>query len=305
MCPDVTVVIPVFNEAGALALNFASIKAACESCDESISYLFVDDGSRDATREVLTQIRASCEDVEYLSFTRNFGKEAAIEAGLAHAKGRACIVMDSDLQHPPSLIPEMIRMWREGYLVIDGVKRNRGDGWLRSLFSNGFYALLRKTSGIDLKGRSDFKLLDRKVIDFYVNLRERHKFFRGIIAWSGFSAKDVHFDVDPRSGGGSKWSFVKLLRYAFVNIASFTYMPMMALGWVGLLTIVVSSAIGLISLVRWFLGEALPGFTTVILLLAFIGGVLLLGMGVVAYYISLMMDETRDRPSYIVEICEQ
>lgn len=305
MSPDITLVIPVFNEASTLESNFASIRAVCEGCKESFSYLFVDDGSIDATRAVLSDIRRSYLAVEYLSFTRNFGKEAAIEAGLAHAKGDACIVMDSDLQHPPALIPEMIKIWREGYMIADAVKRSRGDSWLRSWLSNAFYTLLRKTSGINLKGRSDFKLLDRNVVDFYVSLRERHKFFRGIIAWSGFSSKDIEFDVEPRNGGESKWSFIKLLRYAFINIASFTYVPMMALGWVGLLTIASSSAIGLISLVRWLLGDALPGFTTVILLLAFLGGVLLLGMGVVAYYISLLMDEARDRPRYVVENCEQ
>ncbi len=305
MNSDITLVIPVFNEASAFKANFLSILSICNDCEASFSYLIVDDGSTDTIREILAEMRKGNPAINYLSFTRNFGKEAAIEAGLTHAKGRACIVMDSDLQHPPELIPQMLKMWQDGSLVVDAVKRSRGDSWLRSLLSNIFYALLRKTAGIDLKGQSDFKLLDRKVVEFYLKLRERHKFFRGVIAWSGFPSGEIPFDVKPRSGGDSKWSSLKLMRYAFVNIASFTYVPMMALGWMGLLTASISLVVGVISLIRWALGDALPGFTTVILLLTFLGGVLLLGIGVVAYYVSLLMDEARDRPRYIVEVCEE
>lgn len=304
MSEDITVVIPVFNEAEHIASNLALIRSACDVLANSFSYLLVDDGSRDRTREVLQAMHASDPKVQYISFTRNFGKEAAIEAGLSYARGRACIVMDSDLQHPPSLIPQMLREWENGALVVDAVKRYRNDGWLRSFLSNIFYSLFKRVSKIDLKDRSDFKLLDRQVISFYLGLRERHKFFRGVIAWSGFRSADIQFDVADRIGGDTKWSLRKLSRYALANIAAFTYIPMMALGWVGFITIIITFVVAVVSFMRWIFGEAVPGFTTVILLLTFLGGVILLGLGVIAYYISMIVDEARDRPRYVVEVSE-
>lgn len=302
---DITIVIPVFNESNQLAENFAVIRGVCDSCNKTFSFLFVDDGSTDDTRSVLSHIRRSDPCVEYISFTRNFGKEAAIEAGLTHARGRACIVMDADLQHPAELIPKMIQAWDEGYYIADAVKRDRGDKGIRRMLANSFYAILRRISSVDLENRSDFKLLDKKVIEFYLQLRERHKFFRGVIAWSGFSTKGIEFDVGERQGGESKWSFTGLVKYAFVNIASFSYVPMMVMGWLGFLIVIITGCVGVVSFVRWTLGDALPGFTTVILLLSFVGGALLLGLGIVAYYISLLMDEARGRPRFVVDVQER
>lgn len=305
MHPDITLVIPVYNEAEYLCRNISIIRQVCDACPYSFAFLLVDDGSQDKTRELLSEMRRIDSRVEYISFTRNFGKEAAIEAGLAHARGRACVVMDSDLQHPPSIIPQMLKEWENGFLVVDAVKRVRNDSRTRTLLSNMFYKIFESVSGINIKDRSDFKLLDRRVVDFYTRLHERHKFFRGVIAWARFKGKDILFDVEDRRGGGSKWSFVELMRYALANITAFTYIPMMALGWLGALTVAGTGAVAVITFLRWVFGEAIPGFTTVILLLTFLGGVVLLGLGIVAYYISIVVDETRDRPRYVIEASER
>lgn len=298
----VSLILPVFDEGRHLEPTFADIVAVMEATDFDFEIIAVDDGSGDDTPAVLDRIRARHPHVSVLTFSRNFGKEAAIEAGLNRAKGDACIVMDADLQHPPELLPAMLERWREGALIVEAVKRERAaDSMFKRLSGNLFNHVFSASTGIDLRNQSDFKLLDRSVVDFYLNIPEHRKFFRGVVAWSGIPTARLEFTVPPPHGGRrSKWSFWSLLKYSFLNMALFSYAPLLLFGAMGFLIAAGSFAVGVVSLVKWLYGESLPGFTSVILLVSFIGGLNLVYMSVLSYYIALTLDEVRRRPKYYV-----
>ena len=298
----VSLILPVLNEGRHLEQTFADIIAVLESNAIDFEIVAVDDGSTDETGEILDRIRSYCPQVVVLTFSRNFGKEAALEAGLNRARGSACIVMDADLQHPPELIPVMLERWRGGALIVEGVKRDRqADSVFKRLTGRLFNQLFTGLSGIDLRNQSDFKLLDRSVVDFYLSIPERRKFFRGIVAWSGIPTARLDFTVPPPHGGRrSKWSFQRLLNYSLLNMALFSYAPLLLFGVIGFLIAAGSFAVGVVSLFKWFRGDSLPGFTSVILLVSFIGGLILVYMSMLSYYIALTLDEVRRRPKYYV-----
>ena len=298
----VSLVLPVFNEGPHLEQTIADIVAVVERINFEFEIIAVDDGSTDDTAAALDRIRARHSCVTALTFSRNFGKEAAIEAGLKRARGRACIVMDADLQHPPALLPAMLERWREGALIVEAVKRDRtADSMFKRLSGRVFNHVFSASTGIDLRNQSDFKLLDRAVVDFYLNIPEHRKFFRGVVAWSGIPTDRLEFAVPPPPGGRrSKWSFWMLLKYSFLNMALFSYAPLLLFGAMGFLIAAGSFVVGVISAVKWFYGDSLPGFTSVILLVSFIGGLNLVYLSLLSYYIALTLDEVRRRPKYYV-----
>lgn len=297
-----SIIIPVYNEFSDIASNLRTIQSHCNAKSISFEFICIDDGSRDGTADKLKSLSGEDPRIKPVIFSRNFGKEAAIEAGLAASKGDFCIVMDSDLQHPPKLIPRMIDFWQSGHLLVEGMKEDRSnDGPLKKLTAKIFYWLLNKFSGINIEGHTDFKLLDRSIVKFYLHIRERHKFFRGLIEWTKIPSAKIPFEVPPRSGDSkSKWSMLKLVKYSFINIASFSYAPLILLGWIGFFVSGASALFGIFSFVKWALGESLPGFTTIIILASFFGGFLLLNIGILAYYISIILDEVRHRPPYYI-----
>jgi dolichol-phosphate mannosyltransferase len=248
--------------------------------------------------------RAAQDDarISFIAFTRNFGKEAAIHAGLEQARGDVAIVLDSDLQHPPSLIPQMLDMWRGGAFVVEAVKSHRGvESLSGKLFAKTFYFLFRHLAGLDLAGHSDFKLLDRKVIDTYLAFPERHRFFRGLIEWAKFPSAQIPFSVPERAGGTSQWNKLKLIRYAVNNLTHFSSLPLRLVTYIGLSTLCIGTLVGIVSLVQKFRGAAVDGFTTVNLLVVLMGGAILLGLGIVGHYLALIYDEIKGRPSYLVK----
>ena len=297
--PRLTVVIPALNEAEGIADTVSAAFAAVGGLDAlHPEVLVVDDGSTDATGEAVTQLMASDSRVGLLSLSRHFGKEGAIHAGLAHAKGDAVIVMDGDLQHPPQLIPEMVRLWEQGLPIVEAVKRTRRD---ESWWSRAFYAVFVRLTGLDIRNHTDFKLLDREVVDAWLALPERTRFFRGLVAWLGYPAAQVYFDVPTRSHGLSAFSRMRLWRLSLNAIAAFSSMPLQLVSWIGALYSLLALVIGGLTMYHWVTGQAVSGFTTVNLLILITGGTLLVGLGIIGMYVALIYGEVKHRPAYRVD----
>lgn len=297
-----SVVLPAYNEQ--LSIIRASDVISGILTREHITYelIFVDDGSKDKTWSVIQEQVKCNKNVRGVHFSRNFGKEAAIFAGLAHAEGDCVIVLDCDLQHPPEKIVDMYHLWQNGYQVVEGIKVDRGkENPLRTFSANTFYAIISKCTGIDMSKASDFKLLDRRAVDVLLCMRERSAFFRALSSWIGFQTAQVEFEVQPRLEGESKWSGRTLIRYAITNITSFSSAPLQLVTVLGTLVLLGSILLGIWSLVQKFMGNALEGFTTVILLQLLIGSILMICLGIIGYYLSRIYDEIKERPRYIVE----
>lgn len=296
-----SIVIPSYNEESNVPLAADRLSEVLETAGIPYELIFVDDGSRDRTYAVICEEARRRPQVRGLSFSRNFGKEAAIFAGLHAAKGDACVVTDCDMQFPPEVIPEMVALWEQGYEVVEGKKRTRGKetashGW----FAGTFYKLISKAIGMDMASSSDFKLLDRKVVEVLKDLQEKDTFFRALSFWAGFRTTTVEFDVAQRVNGVSKWSVKGLIGYAVNNITSFTNAPLRLVIVLGVALLIASFVLGVQTLVRFFMGTAVEGFTTVILLLLVIGGAIMVSLGIIGHYLARIYDEVKGRPRYIV-----
>lgn len=270
---------------------------------EGISYelVLVDDGSSDGTWNQIEQISEQDPNVTAVHFSRNFGKEAAIVAGLAQASGDAVAVMDCDLQHPPETLVKMFRLWEQGYEVVEGIKTNRGKESLLHRKSAGFfYGIMSRATGFDMQNASDFKLLDRKAVESVLSMPERSMFFRATSSWIGYRSTSVLFEVQEREAGESKWSARSLISYAFRNIVAFTTLPLqfVTAGAVG--CFICSLILLVYSLVRYFTGHAVEGYTTLLIVLLFIGSAVMMSLGIIGYYIARIYEEVKKRPRYIV-----
>lgn len=299
-----SVIVPAYNEAEMVPLAAKEIASILTDADIPFELLFVDDGSEDGTWEAIESVKnllGGGSSVKGVRFSRNFGKEAAIAAGLENAQGDCCVVIDCDLQHPPAAIVEMYRLWQDGYEVIEGVKSDRGsESAIYGAFAGSFYKMISRSMGMDLSGSSDFKLLDRKVVDAVNAMPERGVFFRALSYWVGFKKCEVPYEVQERQLGESKWSSWALTKYALKNITSFSSAPMQIVTALGVVAFIVAVVFGAISLVQWFMGEAIGGFTTVILLLLFMSSLIMISLGVIGYYIARIYDEVQGRPKFIV-----
>lgn len=299
--PLLSIVLPAYNEETNIA-NTA--KALSELMDEKqIEYelIFISDGSKDGTFAEIVKASQENPRIKGAEFSRNFGKEAGIFAGLELASGDAVIVMDCDLQHPPQVIPKMWELWKGGAEVVEGVKTSRGKESLGHKLSAGiFYKVMSALIRMDMNASSDFKLLDRKVVDVLLDLPERNTFFRALSFWAGFRTEAVQYEVQERQFGESKWSFWSLMKYAITNATSFSTLPLQMVTAVGIIFILFSAALAVQTLARFLMGTAVEGFTTVILLLLIIGGLLMLGLGVIGHYIARIYEEVKGRPKYII-----
>ena len=303
MSNTISVIIPAYNEADMISTAYKEISHVIEEMNIDSEYIFVDDGSDDGTYDEVKKLYdLGHTEVHCVSFSRNFGKESAIFAGLKEAQGDCCIVMDCDLQHPPATIPEMYRLWKEGYEIVEGVKKDRGkEGILYKLMAKLFYSLISRCSNIDLKDASDFVLLDRVVIDSLLSMPETAPFFRGLSRWVGFNSVKLPFEVADRRFGKSKWSSKGLVRYAIHNITIFSADPLQLVTIMGIIFIIGSILVGGEALFRYFTHTALGGFTTVIGLLLLTGGIIMISLGIIGIYISQIYDEVKRRPRYLVE----
>ncbi len=297
----VSVVIPAYNESENVARAAGAVSRVLEEAGIPYEVIFVDDGSKDATWEEIRKVHEDNEAVHGIHFSRNFGKEAAIFAGLGQAQGDCAAVMDCDLQHPPQTLVEMYRLWEDGYEVVEGVKRTRGKESGAHRASAGlFYRIMSKAVRIDMSRASDFKLLDRKAVDSLLAMPESNAFFRAMSSWIGFRQTQVEFDVQERVAGESKWSTRKLISYAVSNIVGYSSAPMQFVTGAGIATFLFAVLLGIQTLVRYFSGDAVEGFTTVILLLLLLGSIIMISLGIIGYYIARIYEETKRRPRYII-----
>lgn len=296
-----SVVLPAYNEEKSIARAAQTLRTVLKDAEIHYELIFVDDGSKDGTWEQIQIQNRENSRVRGVRFSRNFGKEAAIFAGLAQSEGACTVVMDCDLQHPPEKVVEMYRLWQTGIQVVEGVKTSRGkESIFHAAAAKTFYAILSRATKVDMSRASDFKLLDRRAVDVLLAMREKNAFFRALSSWIGFSTAEVEFEVQPRVEGESKWSLGSLVRYAVTNIAAFTTVPLQLVTFMGVGVFLASVVLGAHSLWQKLTGQALEGFTTVILLQLLIGSALMFCLGIIGYYIAKIYEEIKDRPRYII-----
>ncbi len=296
-----SVIIPSYNEEAMIPITVRTISGILSQADIPYELLFVDDGSKDTTWERICDAVNTEPHVVGVHFSRNFGKEAAMFAGLKCADGDCAVILDCDLQHPPEKIVEMYRLWQDGYEVIEGVKEDRGkESALHRFAANSFYKIISSAAHQDMKSASDFKLLDRKVIDTLNQMPEQRAFFRALSFWAGYKRTSVSYEVRERTAGESKWSTRSLISYAISNITSFSAAPLHIVFGLGIVSLIVTLIFGVIALVQKFNGTALGGFTTVILLLLFFSSMIMITLGIIGYYLARIYDEVKGRPRFII-----
>lgn len=296
-----SVIIPSYNEEENVENTASVIGGILEEAQIEYELLFISDGSKDETFPKVKEMAKKDRRIRGLEFSRNFGKEAAIFAGMGAAKGDCLVFIDCDLQHPPKTIVEMYRLWEDGFEIIEGIKSSRGkEGLIHKMFVGIFYGIMSSLMKIDMNATSDFKLIDRKVADALLKFPERNTFFRALSFWSGFKSTKVEFDVQERAAGKSKWSFTGLVKYAISNTTSFTTAPLQFVTIAGIVLVVFSIALAIETLVRYFMGNAVEGFTTVILLILLIGGCIMMSLGLIGHYLARIYDEVKGRPKYII-----
>ena len=299
--PLLSVVVPMHNEVAVIELCLTSLTQTLEHTKKSFEIVCVNDGSTDASSEVLAAYTGRDPRIKVVSLSRNFGKEAALAAGLQVAQGRAVLLMDADLQHPPELIPRMLELWEGGHDVVNGVKSTRArEGILYRTMALVFNLLMGRAAGAKFRGASDFKLLDRQVVEAVLELPEKNRFFRGLVAWVGFRTADVPFSVAPRVAGATKWSTRELIWYSLRNLLAFTALPLRIVTAAGFITLIFAVLLAFWTMYRYLRGDALSGFTTVILVQLILDGLLLTSVGVIALYLAEMFDEIKGRPTFIV-----
>lgn len=296
-----SIIVPAYNEEQMVPLAEQAISQLMQQENIPYELLFINDGSKDSTWARICHAAVKNENVVGVNFSRNFGKEAAMFAGLEKASGDCCVIIDCDLQHPPEKIVEMYRLWQEGYEVVEGVKDDRGsESAAHRFMANTFYGIISKMTGFDMADSSDFKLLDRKVVDTLNQMKERNVFFRALSFWVGFKKATVSYSVRERAAGQSKWSTKALFKYAITNITSFSSFPMQIVTILGYVMFIVSIVLGVIALYQKFAGYALSGFTTVIIILLFGFSIIMMSLGIIGLYIAKIYTECQGRPRYII-----
>mgnify|MGYP000393587088 FL=1 len=296
-----SVVIPAFNEQEMVPAAAGQIDGILSRAGIPHELIFIDDGSRDAT---WAEIRAESEHrdtVRGVHFSRNFRKEAAIFAGLQAADGDCVAVIDCDLQHPPEKLVEMYRLWEQGVEVVEGVKTDRGEESLaHRVAAKTFYRLISEATHIDMTRASDFKLLDRKAVNVLLSMREKRAFFRALSSWIGFRTAEVPYEVRERAAGESKWSTWLLIKYALSNITAFTSLPLHLITGCGAASFLAALIVGIVSIVRLAMGRVVTGLTGAVILLLFLSGLIMVGLGIIGYYLAKIYDEVKRRPRYVI-----
>ena len=296
-----SVVIPAYNEEMNIENTIQTLTGifAREKIDYEL--VFISDGSTDGTFAAIEKAQEKDPRIRGAEFSRNFGKEAGIFAGLELTTGDAVVVMDCDLQHPPEVIPKMWELWQQGAQIVEGKKSSRGkESFFHAMSAGLFYKIMSGLIKMDMSSSSDFKLLDRKVVKVLLELPERNTFFRALTFWAGFDTRTVEYEVQERKYGNSKWSFFSLMRYAISNATSFSTLPLQLVTVMGIVSIIFSLILGIQTIVRYAMGNSVEGFTTVILLILIIGGFIMLSLGIIGHYIARIYEEVKGRPKYII-----
>ena len=305
MKKTIEIIVPCYNEAEVLPIFFQTVCNISEKIDKyEFSFLFIDDGSIDNTLEIIKQFQSNKKtQVRYISLARNFGKEAAMLAGFDHAMGDAVIIIDADLQDPPSIIPDMIKLWECGYEDVYARRMSRaGESRLKKLSSYMYYRVLEKLSNIEvLTDVGDFRLLDKKCIAALKGLREHHRYTKGLFCWIGFKKKQILYNRESRVAGNTHWNYWKLIKLAINGIVSFSAVPLRLAMWLGMFISLAAFCFMLYVVGRTLLyGDPVAGYPSMMAIILFIGGIQLIAFGVIGEYIGKIFDEVKNRPVYIV-----
>jgi glycosyltransferase involved in cell wall biosynthesis len=299
-----SVVVPAYNEEAVLREFHARLSAVMRDIGAGYEIIYVDDGSTDASSRVMLELRESDENVALLELSRNFGKEAALTAGIDHASGDAVILIDADLQDPPELIPEFLQHWRDGYDMVYGQRTDRdGESWLKIQTARWFYRVINRLSDVEIPPNvGDFRLVSRRVVDALDSLEERHRFMKGLFAWVGYPQKAVPYVRQPRHAGKSKWNYWRLWNFALEGITSFSAAPLKGATYLGLLVAGFSFFYGLYFLLRTlFFGNPVPGYPSLVVIILFLGGVQLICLGIIGEYLARTYNETKRRALYFTQ----
>ena len=298
----ISLIVPCFNEEDTVDAFYKKTVEVWQKLNQyELEIVYVDDGSKDRTLQKIETLHEKDNRVKCTSFSRNFGKEAAIFAGLHHVTGDAAVVVDVDLQHPLEKIIEMAALWEQGYEVVEGVKEDRGtEKRIHKGFANLFYSWISKLAGLDMKNSSDFKLIDRKVIEALKGFKEKTPFFRALSFWVGFKSIAVSYAVEERSAGATKWSTKGLVKYAFRNLISFTYAPLYMIAVLGTIVILFGVVLGVDALISYVNGTAQGGYPTLLFVMVLTAGAIISSLGIMSVYIAKIYEEIKGRPQYIV-----
>ncbi|MFD0869680.1 Bactoprenol glucosyl transferase homolog from prophage CPS-53 [Chlamydia abortus] len=302
--PNYSVVVPMYNEEEVILRTYRRLKGVMDGTGEPYEFVFVNDGSRDRSAEIVKELCQTDPNVRLIDFSRNFGHQVAISAGMDYAQGKAVIVIDADLQDPPEVIPDMIRKWKEGYDVIYGKRlKRKGETVFKKTTALMFYRLLRSLTSVDIPvDTGDFRLIDRKVCDALSGLKEKNRFIRGMVSWVGFNQTSVEYVREERAAGETKYPLKKMIRFALDAITSFSYKPLKLATYIGFVLSLSSFLYLLIVLYqKLFTNSTEPGWASIIAINLFFNGIVLLMLGVIGEYIGRIYDESKNRPLYIVK----
>jgi len=302
--PVFSVVVPMFNEAAGIHLLHDRLSAVMQGLNAPWEVIYVNDGSRDTTLQVVEAIRDSDPHVAVVNLSRNFGKEIATTAGLDHTRGAAAIVIDADLQDPPEVIPELVAVWREGFDMVYARRRVRhGETWLKTRTAALFYRLMRDWGQVELPtDTGDFRLMSRRAVDALLKLREQHRFMKGLFAWVGFPAKPVLYDRAPRAAGATNWNYWKLWNLAIEGFTSFSVLPLKLATYIGAFVALIAALFGVVVVVRTLvLGDSPAGYPSLLVVVLLLGGTQLIFLGVIGEYLGRVFNETKQRPLYLIE----
>jgi polyisoprenyl-phosphate glycosyltransferase len=303
--PVLSVIAPIFNEAGNIAELYRRIRAAMDGLGERWELILVNDGSRDESQQIMEDIYDQDKGhVRVICFARNFGHQMAVTAGMDYAKGEAIVLIDADLQDPPELIPELVSKWREGYEVVYAIRAKReGESWFKLATASLFYRLLYRITDVDIPlDTGDFRLMDRRVVDAVESMREQHRFLRGMVSWVGFKQTGVEYERSKRFSGMTKYPFHKMLRFAWDGITGFSYFPLQLATYLGFgVAALTALAILVVIYLRVFMDQQpLEGQATTLVMVLFLGGVQLISLGIIGEYLGRIYNEVKGRPLYIV-----
>ena len=301
----VTILVPAYNEEEVLHLLYDRLKAIMDTnANYDFEILFINDGSKDNTLNIIQELRQKDKRVCYVNLSRNYGKETAMMAGFDYAKGDCIIILDADLQDPPELIPQMLEYWEEGYDDVYAKRRSRkGETFLKKFTSKMYYSLLQKVTKIEIqKDTGDFRLLDRRCVEALKQIRESQRYTKGLFSWIGYNKKEILFDRDPRAAGQTKWNYRKLINLSIDGLTSFTTEPLRLAAIIGILVSLVGFIYMLVIIIKTLVfGVDVAGYASTLVVILFLGGIQLIFLGVIGEYLGRAFYETKQRPLYFID----
>lgn len=301
----ISLLIPTYNEYDVIKPLYKRLsKLANENSKYNFEFLFINDGSRDKTLEIIKEYSKNDSRIAFVNLSRNFGKEIAMIAGLDHVTGDATVIIDADLQDPPELIPEMIKYWEEGYDDVYAKRNSReGETWFKKTSSQWFYRILQKSTNIPIQiDTGDFRLLDRRCVESLKQIRESQRYTKGMFSWIGYKKKEITYDRDARVAGQSKWNYVKLFNFAIDGITSFTTAPLRISSIIGFIISLIAFIFIIVIVFKTLIfGDPVSGYPSLMAVVLFLGGIQLISLGIIGEYIGRIFNETKQRPLYFIE----